>query len=80
MLRVFVPDQPDPLTDLDAMAGALPPGAVWIDMITPTREEEAFIEAATGIATGRLHARGPVGLEELTIYKTRVTGTGQIRP
>jgi len=32
-----------------------------------------------GIATGRLHARGPVGLRELTIYKWRVYGNGQIR-
>ena len=32
-----------------------------------------------GIATGKLHARGPVGLKELTIYKWIVYGKGHIR-
>jgi glutamate-5-semialdehyde dehydrogenase len=36
--------------------------------------------AEIGIATGRFHARGPVGVDQLTSFKYRVHGTGQVRP
>ena len=36
--------------------------------------------AEIGISTGKLHARGPVGLEQLTSYKYVVLGQGQVRP
>ncbi len=42
--------------------------------------EEFGFGAEIGISTQKLHARGPMGLEQLTTQKYIVSGTGQIRP
>ncbi len=49
MLRAFQPTDRQAMVKIDPGHGALPEGAVWIDLVRPTREEEFFIEQMTGI-------------------------------
>ena len=74
------------VTQDDAAAAALP-GARSIRAIVLHNASTQFADggefgfgAEIGIATGRMHARGPVGVEQLTTFKYRVHGTGQTRP
>ena len=62
------------LDDVDA-------AAVYVNASTRFTDGGQFgLGAEVAISTNKLHARGPMGLRELTSYKWTVLGTGQVRP
>ena len=75
----------DAIVSGDKMAGQkfrneVDSAAVYVNASTRFTDGSMFgMGAEIGISTDRLHARGPMGLEELTTYKYVVSGSGQIR-
>ena len=64
----------------DAFAACVDSAAVYINCSTRFTDGGEFgLGCEMGISTQKLHARGPMGLEELTTYKYVIRGDGQIR-
>ena len=66
---------------IDAFVAEIDSAILMINASTQFADGGEFgMGAEIGIATGKLHARGPVGAAQLTSFKYVVTGDGQTRP
>ncbi len=65
---------------IDYFVGSIDAAALFVNCSTRLHDGYVFgLGSEIGISTSKLHARGPVGLKELTTYKWEVYGHGQIR-
>lgn len=67
--------------NMEAFLNRVDAAAVYVNTSTAFTDGAQFgLGAEIGISTQKLHARGPMGLQELTSYKWLVKGNGQVRP
>ncbi|MEK7140942.1 MAG: glutamate-5-semialdehyde dehydrogenase, partial [Patescibacteria group bacterium] len=65
---------------IDYFVDSIDAAALFVNCSTRLHDGYVFgLGSEMGISTGKLHARGPVGLKELTTYKWEMYGNGQIR-
>lgn len=65
---------------IDYFTSSIDAAALFVNCSTRLHDGHIFgLGSEMGISTGKLHARGPVGLKDLTTYKWEVYGNGQIR-
>ena len=65
---------------IDLFTRSIDAAAIFVNCSTRLHDGYVFgLGSEVGIATGKLHARGPVGLRELLTYRWEVYGKGQIR-
>ena len=68
------------ITTAERFLNAIDAAAVYVNASTRFTDGGAFgFGAEVGISTNKLHARGPMGINELTTYKYKIYGNGQIR-
>jgi len=85
MLRAITPPGETNVVEIDVATGQFPEHAVWIDMLNPSREEELFIEAATGVAIpsrddmDEIEVSSRLYEENGAIYMTATIATGILR-